>query len=138
MSDATTKWCPIEYIYPIGSIYTSFNPTNPEKLFNFGKWEEIVDRFLFCSKLNVPSRKTGGSSTHTLTIDEMPSHNHKIYYASNGGTDNSWGYSYAENGAKLSNSYDAQQSTGMANRGGGQPFSIMPPYITVYAWYRSA
>ena len=71
-----TRWCPLENVYPIGCIYTSFNPVNPKELFKFGEWEEIVDRFLYCTKLNNAPKQLGGSATHKLTVNELPKHTH--------------------------------------------------------------
>ena len=60
-------------IYPVGSIYISTNSTSPATLFG-GTWEQIKDRFLYTASSD--STKTGGSSTATLSIENMPSHNH--------------------------------------------------------------
>ena len=62
-------------LYPIGSIYMSVNSTNPSQLFG-GTWVQISGRFLYCTN---NSMDTGGEATHKLTINEMPSHNHKHY-----------------------------------------------------------
>ena len=65
-----------EQIYPIGSIHLSINETNPSTLFGIGEWELLKDRFLIGAgnKYNVGNK--GGSTSHTLTINEMPSHTH--------------------------------------------------------------
>ena len=64
----------IDLIYPVGSVYMSFNSTSPTTLFG-GEWEQIVDKFLWCTN---SSGETGGEATHTLTVDEMPSHRHTV------------------------------------------------------------
>ena len=51
----------LSLVYPVGSIYTSFNSTAPATLFGFGTWAQITDRFLYCAN---SSGSTGGSSTH--------------------------------------------------------------------------
>ena len=60
-------------IYPVGSIYISVNSTNPATLFG-GTWEQIKDRFLYTASSD--SKSTGGASTVTLDIKNIPSHNH--------------------------------------------------------------
>ena len=61
----------LQKIYPVGSIYTSMNSTNPSDLFGFGTWEQITNRFLYCAD---SSGNTGGSST--LSVSNLPSHSH--------------------------------------------------------------
>lgn len=61
--------------YPIGAIYLSVNPTDPETLFG-GKWEAIQDRFLLSAGITYSAGTTGGEANHTLTANEMPTHKH--------------------------------------------------------------
>ena len=61
--------------WPVGSIYTSTKPTDPHELFG-GTWEPIQDVFLYCAGPKHVAGTTGGEETHTLTIEEMPEHNH--------------------------------------------------------------
>ena len=65
----------INKIYPIGSIYISTNTTNPSEFLG-GVWAQIKDKFLLASGDIYSNGSTGGEATHTLTIDEMPSHTH--------------------------------------------------------------
>ena len=65
----------IDKIYPVGSIYISVNSTNPGALFG-GTWEQIQEKFLLSAGDTHTAGTTGGEFTHTLTIDEMPQHNH--------------------------------------------------------------
>ena len=70
-------------IYPIGSIYLSVNSVDPSTLFG-GTWEKIKDKFLLSDGDTYSIGSTGGEATHTLTIDEMPSHDHSAISSSNG------------------------------------------------------
>ncbi|KAI5510394.1 keratin-associated protein family, partial [Trichomonas vaginalis G3] len=40
----------LQTLYPIGSIYTSMNSTNPASVLGFGTWKQIVDKFLYCAR----------------------------------------------------------------------------------------
>ena len=67
-------------VYPIGSIYISYDSTNPGTLFGgtweaFGKGQTLVGIDSSQTEFNTVG-KTGGEKVHTLTIDEMPSHTH--------------------------------------------------------------
>ncbi len=62
-------------IYPVGSIYMSANTISPATLFG-GTWEQIHDRFLLSSSDSYPLGGIGGEVSHTLSVNEMPSHNH--------------------------------------------------------------
>ncbi len=116
-------------IYPIGSIYMSVNPTSPATLFG-GTWEQLKDRFLLGSGDTYASGTTGGEATHTLTIDEMPSHAHKtgIMEVGLGGTDGNESMKVAWQ----------EFHTATSSVGGGQSHNNMPPYLVVYMWKRTA
>ena len=62
-------------IYPVGSIYMSINNVNPSTVFG-GTWEQIKDKFLLASGDTYNNGATGGSATHTLAVNQLPSHNH--------------------------------------------------------------
>lgn len=72
--------------------------------------------------------KTGGEKTHTLTIDEMPSHNHSIYYGPSGNV-------YAAVGIAQTTSY---RDDLISNTGGGQSHNNLQPYQVVAYWKRIA
>ena len=68
----------------------------------------------------------GGNETHTLTINEIPSHQHSV-----NGTSGCIGYTASYNG-KCEATYPLQ-STNTGSTGGGAPHSIMPPfYVLAY------
>lgn len=119
-------------IYPVGAIYISVNSTNPGTMFG-GTWERIEDTFLLASGSTYGAGTTGGSATHTLTIAEMPSHGHNLVFHNSAGSGNSGkGVPFMGNG----DSVTGADPRGIQNTGGGQPHSIMPPYLAVYVWKR--
>ena len=143
----------IDLIHPVGSIYTSMCNISPAQIFPNTTWTQIVDRFLYCSS---SSNTTGGSATHThttgdctLTVNQIPSHNHNYsqyagYYITNGGA----APTGAWNGLKMVSEAppDDFHTVYTGKRGGGQAHNHgntgsannLPPYITVYAWYRTS
>lgn len=66
----------IDNIYPVGAIYMSVNSTDPAVLFG-GVWKPLDQgRVLIGAGAAHPAGETGGAETHTLTVGEMPAHNH--------------------------------------------------------------
>ena len=70
----------LDKVYPVGSIYMSVNNTNPGTLFG-GTWVTWgagrVPVSVNTSDGDFSTvEKTGGEKTHTLSINEMPSHKH--------------------------------------------------------------
>lgn len=87
--------------------------------------------------------KTGGEKEHTLTINEMPAHSHKLQGNTNVVFDENPIYPYLLASAKrgyasgdsviLSDGYEINDTT---NTGGGQSHNNMPPYQVVALWQR--
>ena len=140
-------------IYPIGSIYISTSQTSPASLFG-GTWERLKDRFLLASGDTYPAGTTGGNATHTLTINEMPSHRHRLLSASNwsancngligynttqvGGVANTNGTEEYCDISSNDNNAQGKNAPFIENTGGNEAFSITPPYLAVYMWKRTA
>ena len=123
--------------YPVGSIYLAVNNTSPASLFG-GTWTQLKDRFLLGAGSSYTNGSTGGASTVTLTVDQMPKHGHVIYDDTDerlvgpygGGDSGSHGITYSHTG---------RSNTLMASdEGGGKSHNNMPPYLVVYMWKRTA
>lgn len=125
----------LDNVYPVGSIYMSVNSTNPTNLFG-GTWEQIQGRFLFGMNSSYPAGSTGGEITHALTIDEMPGHNHTIYYPNSGGPYGNANICYPANSG--TNMTWCAEMCKTAPTGGGAAHNNMPPYLSVYIWKRTA
>lgn len=123
----------VDLVYPVGSYYWSSNSTNPGTIFG-GTWEQIKDKFILAvGDTYTAVDITGGETTHTLTVQEMPGHTHA-----------SGDSGHAAYGG---DSGDIQSGTGWKTplnqiqtsfRGGDQPHNNMPPYITAYCFHRTA
>lgn len=118
-------------VYPVGSIYLSVASASPATLFG-GTWERLKDRFLLAAGDAYAAGAAGGEATHTLTTNEMPSHNHQwkgyVWMKPNGdGND----YRTPIDGSDV-------WSSSMVSAGGSQPHNNMPPYLAVYIWKRTA
>ncbi len=125
----------LDMSHPIGSFYMSEESTAPNELFG-GTWEQIKDTFLLACGDNYEAGSTGGEVTHTLTVDEMPSHSHSLsepYTTSSGNYTSGTGippHNSAASGGKWTPT--------VGSTGGGQAHNNMPPYLAVYVWKRIA
>ena len=125
------------FSWPVGSIYTSTKPTDPHELFG-GTWEPIQDTFLWCAGPKHAAGASGGEETHTLTVDEMPSHSHQYNrlpqaFANTDYSDNI--QANFNSSVRLSSNTEYVQTW---NTGGSKPHNNMPPYRSVYCWHRIA
>lgn len=132
----------LQTIYPVGAIYTSMNPLSPEFLFGFGTWTQIVDKFLYCSN---SSGTTGGSSyhNHNLTNNgwaKFVAHGagywdyHEVVLS---GAAKKWNATFGGNCTCESKS-NTGESWGVGLGGRTEDTSTFPPFMTVYAWQRTA
>ena len=62
--------------YQVGDVYITTLTSNPATLWPNTVWEAIRGKFLFAEDASHAAGSTGGAASHTLTIDEMPSHTH--------------------------------------------------------------
>lgn len=144
----------MDIIYPVGSIYQSMNETSPASSIG-GTWTRL-NTFLYGS---TTAKKTGGEATHTLSLNEMPAHNHDgstggagahshtvdgriiAWYGQGGGNVLQGAGTYFGSVGTFGGQYtsDASNHThAIASNGGGQAHNNLPPYTTCFIWYRTA
>lgn len=117
--------------HPVGSIYMSTENTSPASMFG-GIWEQIKDKFLLSAGDTYSAGATGGEATHTLTINEMPEHNHQVYVGTSGQAGDIPSITNAvREDVKMPNWF-----TYTVAEGGSQAHNNMPPYLVVYCWKR--
>ena len=138
----------IDKIYPVGAIYSTVAQTTAAQvktaLGGVGTWvawgsgRVPVGVNTSDSSFNTVE-KTGGEKTHTLTNDEMPSHNHNnlsncdgyVAHATTGGLSYSAIFSKSASG-------EAMFYRAGITIGGGGAHNNLQPYITCYMWKRTA
>lgn len=126
----------LDVIYPVGSVYMSFDSTSPASLFG-GTWQQITDRFLLGAGGNYDVLSYGGEAEHTLTVEEMPVHNHgwatqytdSVYAVS-------WpSWEWRASAIQSENTPDSVAGH-TDSQGGNAAHNNMPPYVAVYMWVR--
>ncbi|KAI5508650.1 phage tail repeat-like family [Trichomonas vaginalis G3] len=133
------------------------NSTNPASVLGFGTWKQIVDKFLYCAN---SSKQTGGSKK--IGIENLPSHMHK--FSGTTSVEGNHSHSITKRGyTNLAAGSDRQgmhrydissdpvdSSTGIfcgtagnhthvvagITDPAGSGADYMPPFMTVFAWYR--
>lgn len=126
-----SAWLTAQGAYPVGAIYLSVTDANPAALFG-GTWERIGGRFLLGADSTYAAGSTGGEAAHTLTVDEIPRHNHEIDNLNAAG--NATPYMTVQ--AQDKKGYGGNVQTMFA--GGGKAHNNLPPYLSVYMWKRTA
>lgn len=114
-------------IFPVGFIVQLTTDVDPAEYFG-GKWQRIKGRFLLAAdEETYPAGATGGEAEHTLTVEEMPSHEHT--------TDGK--FTFYGSGSSRATLLTWEKGTARVQpTGGGQPHNNMPPYRSVYIWER--
>lgn len=64
-------------IYPVGAVYISFVSTSPASLFG-GTWQRLKDTFLLANGDSYAANTTGGSATKSISVNNLPAHNHTV------------------------------------------------------------
>ena len=141
----------LDAVYPVGSIYMSVKSTNPGTLFG-GTWVAIAQGRCLVgvntsdNDFKTPE-KTGGSKSHvhstanhTLTVAEMPSHNHSLAMTDKnsdaGLIDRVHTKTYAVSGWwSWTSDTGGNQPHNHGNTGSA---SSLNPYLTCYIWKRTA
>ena len=141
----------IALLYPVGSIYTNASvSTNPATLLGFGTWTafgagRVMVGFDAGNALFDTAEETGGSAdaitvshTHTATVTD-PGHLHTQTEYNQPGIGNAGGGG-ARVSAQTANTGSATTGITVANSttGSSGTNANYQPYITVYAWKRTA
>ena len=150
LSDYVRKNDLLNLIYPVGSVYLSFNTTSPADIIG-GTWVQIIGntssdqpRFLLLENIYNQVGNTagmeGGQARVQLTISQLPRHDHHVTVWGSGSD------SYPDSTNKTDGKCQAARRNGAVlgagcnttRTGSGEGHNNMPPYIMVYGWRRTA
>lgn len=144
IDEINDKEIPVLEVYDVGDVYvttkTYADGAAVKAKRGYGTWVRYAEgRTLvgYSTKTGDPAEyKTMGNefgaNTHKLTIDEMPSHNHKLYDAP--GIDGNQGMpdsNSTQTSALFSN-------VAIGDTGGDQPHNNIQPSVVVAHWLRTA
>lgn len=140
----------LNIFYPVGSYYETSNTSFDPNISMGGTWELETDGTVLVSKSNATGSKFNtniggvvGEEAHTLTINEMPSHQHgeNIEYSGH-----LQAYTLIDGGGPTTNGYylggDYYEYTGpqvlTESIGEGQAHNIVQPSKITNRWHRTA
>jgi hypothetical protein len=138
-----TEWINFYPYVPVGGVIewdgtglpNAPDLSTPEKVaafYGYGTWARYgVDRVTIGAGGEYTAGSTGGEKEHTLTVEEMPSHNHSALYG--GGSGSQYGFSIERN--SIPGQYE---SYALQKTGSSQPHNNMPPYVGTYKYRRIA
>lgn len=119
----------LDCFFPVGFILMLYSQADPNTMYPGTTWERIENAFLWGCDKDGAIGLTGGAKTHTLTVNELPSHSHGSVYSGNaaGTKTHAW---LASGGSSM--------AYGTVATGGGAAHNNMPPYVQVSIWRRTA
>lgn len=124
---SVVTYCP----YRVGDLPLSMSSANPSDEFPGTTWSLYAqDRFPVGAGSSYALGATGGAATVTLSVSQIPAHNHTVTYG------NSLGASGIVCAA--SNTLGTGSGAFINNTGGGAAHENRPPYIAVNIWRRTA
>lgn len=136
-----------DVVYPVGSLFFSKDNNNPGSRMAGTSWTQVAQGQFVAGvgtgtdingtthTVTAGDTDTKGEYDHTLTISEIPAHNHPIKNSSNKGTNDNIAY-YGEHGSN--NGYPQSTDLQPDNTGGGQNHNNLPPAFGMYVWERTA
>ncbi|MDB4344672.1 hypothetical protein OAA39_00460 [bacterium] len=133
-----TLW---DKIYPVGSIYATTEASFDPNTSFYGTWSEYAAGRVLVGQDTGDTdfdtiNETGGAKTHTLIVDEMPSHQHNSNVMSED-TRAYIGDTYALSHKGLDIGSHGTQAPKTSNTGGGQAHNNLQPYTVVKYWRRT-
>ena len=140
-----TEWIDFYPYVPVGGVIewdgtdipNAPDLSTPEKVaafYGYGTWERYgVDRVTIGAGGEYAAGSTGGEKEHTLTIAEMPSHNHSVM-STDGQTTSKTFYPVQ----MVTKPGEFADKNAILQTGGSQPHNNMQPYIGAYKYRRIA
>lgn len=139
------KKCP----FPVGSIFFNMDGTNPNRYDGWSdtSWQ-IVGEGKFIASVGTGSDKNGtqftvevgddstaGEYSHTLTVQEMPSHSHTVEVINKSTEEVQRHDGVSKSKSVQENAYRYVESSSV---GSNQAHNNIPPYFGLYVWERTA
>lgn len=117
--------------YAVGDIFITTNELDPAIRYKGTKWQKIEDEtFLMSASKKYPIKNTGGENETTLTIENIPPHDHEFDVGTNDGSD------ATATRARRAWVGNVPGKVRTYRTGGGMPHNNMPKFFAAYFWLR--
>lgn len=126
--------------YKVGDLYLTTNPSNPSTILGYGTWVLYAEGRALVGMSTTSSNPdwtkyiggVSGDYSHTLSLEEIPAHNHRQNGSTDGGSATGYPMDY--------NNSPNHQATNVFtdSAGGGKPHNIVQPSMIVAVWRRTA
>lgn len=138
-----------KFIYPVGTVISNTTGINPGTQFG-GTWEPFAPgRVLIgagtgndgSTSMTFTANGEGGTYTETLTIDQIPSHNHRVPLMNSSHEASGYGLtqiqSFQNRVVVTGDDVNDSRRTQSTYAGGGKSHNNLPPHKAVYYWRRT-
>ena len=113
----------LDVVYPIGSVVLRSDDQSPAELVG-GTWVQVSEGTFVCA--GEVSLLTGGSNSHSLSIEEIPG----MYWHTDSISRDTIKVSFDKGSVYGINAAPSSKT--------GDAFDIMPQHITFCVWYRTS
>ena len=140
--------------YEVGDIYITAASANPQTRWPGTTWQQIQGRFLLAASSSYTAGSTGGSAAVTLTAQNIPQMTGQLGYCDGGfvpangyarsviksGTGGGGTVLEGKTGSLSDRDPTGYYDSSLVRVGTSSPssISILPPYLAVYIWRRTA
>lgn len=130
----------LDTYFPVGSLYLTVGSENPNNTIG-GTWTKLSGYYLYAdTSINNTSYTGKHTQNHTLTVNQIPSHNHPYnqwLFNGSSASGTHYGYGWESDTGMMYNNMPSNWGS-IGNTGGGQGHLHNIATKGIYVWQRTA